>query len=103
GGACVPLDTSYPSERRALILADAGEPLVLTAETIHAAEEQKVEWVAPKTGSQNLAYILYTSGSTGVPKGVAMPHAGLVNLMAWQARNSAAGERTRTLQFASLN
>ncbi|PYU98246.1 MAG: non-ribosomal peptide synthetase, partial [Acidobacteria bacterium] len=50
---------------------------------------------------RNLAYILYTSGSTGQPKGVAMEHGPLVNLMSWEANQSKAG--LRTLQFASLN
>ena len=48
-----------------------------------------------------LAYVLYTSGSTGQPKGVAMPHGPLVNLLAWQAATSCMGPGNRTLQFAS--
>jgi non-ribosomal peptide synthetase component F len=38
-----------------------------------------------------------------VPKGVAMPHRPLVNLVAWQLRHSALGVGERTLQFASLS
>ena len=48
-----------------------------------------------------LAYVLYTSGSTGQPKGVAMPHGPLVNLLEWQAATSCMGPGNRTLQFAS--
>jgi len=54
-------------------------------------------------GPQDLAYVIYTSGSTGVPKGVAMPHRPLVNLLWWQSRDTALGRAARTLQFASLS
>ncbi|RZK35450.1 MAG: hypothetical protein EOO61_11890 [Hymenobacter sp.] len=56
---------------------------------------------APATGP--LAYVLYTSGSTGEPKGVCMGHAALTNLLRWQQAHSAAGPGTRTLQFAPLS
>ncbi|EGH33130.1 amino acid adenylation, partial [Pseudomonas syringae pv. japonica str. M301072] len=55
-------------------------------------------------GAQHLAYLIYTSGSTGQPKGVAMPHAPLVNLMHWQIAQTVEDRRPRqrTLQFAAL-
>jgi amino acid adenylation domain-containing protein len=51
-----------------------------------------------------LAYVLYTSGSTGQPKGVAMVHRAMVNLVEWQNRVSAGlPEGARTLQFSALS
>ena len=51
----------------------------------------------------HLAYVIYTSGSSGVPKGVAMPHAPVANLLRWQLGSGAhATEPLHTLQFAAL-
>ncbi|GAB4192319.1 MAG: hypothetical protein OHK0022_06410 [Roseiflexaceae bacterium] len=94
GGAYVPLDPDYPPERLALILEDAGalavvaqpdlstrlpgrHPVILLDE--HSLAERP-EAPASGAGPGNLAYVLYTSGSTGQPKGVAVTHRGVHNL-----------------------
>jgi len=53
--------------------------------------------------SQKAAYILYTSGSTGEPKGVCMGQEAVINLIEWQNRNSECKNGARTLQFAPLS
>jgi amino acid adenylation domain-containing protein len=49
------------------------------------------------------AYLIYTSGSAGQPKGVLLGRAALANLIAWQGNASRAGPGWRTLQFTPLS
>ena len=100
GGAYVPLDPSYPQERLAFMLDDAQAHVLLTqsrlaekfneywGHTIRLdaewGEEEGVdeaEGRVPTAGAENLAYVIYTSGSTGQPKGVAVPHRAVHNLV----------------------
>ena len=55
---------------------------------------------ACRTTAENLAYVIYTSGSTGTPKGVLLPHATLVNLIAWHGPGASGG---RVAQFSSIS
>ena len=99
GGAYVPLDPGYPRDRLRFMAEDADVAIVLTSEDLSDRfdsqacrilcldREQKriareVDHNLPPTAtSQDLAYILYTSGSTGQPKGVEIPHRALVNFL----------------------
>jgi amino acid adenylation domain-containing protein len=113
GAAYVPLDPSYPAQRLAWMVEDAGLSLILTEPAFKGVlEPLGVETLEPGTtalpreegplgvevGLESLAYIVFTSGSTGRPKAVGMTHSGVANLVGWMAER---GPR-RTLQFASL-
>jgi amino acid adenylation domain-containing protein/thioester reductase-like protein len=120
GGAYVPIDPSYPQDRIAFMLEDSQVSVLLTAQNliaalpIHAAKviclDTAWERIAqenscdpePLAEADNLAYVIYTSGSTGNPKGVAMPHRPLVNLLTWQLQAFKV-PAARTLQFTPIS
>ncbi|MEW6736657.1 MAG: amino acid adenylation domain-containing protein, partial [Acidobacteriota bacterium] len=111
GGAYLPLDTTYPLERLAFILADTQVPILLTQENLldrlpsHLGQvvcidsewddiaTQSIENVTSDVSAENLAYVIYTSGSTGKPKGTLVDHRGVVNYLHWctQAYNLTIG------------
>jgi amino acid adenylation domain-containing protein len=89
GAAWVPLDPAYPVERLAFMAADAGVRIVLndlTDPTDPTDPGEPDDAPAISLPGSALAYVLYTSGSTGQPKGVACHHAGVINFLAEFAR-----------------
>ncbi|MDM8560647.1 non-ribosomal peptide synthase/polyketide synthase [Candidatus Parabeggiatoa sp. HSG14] len=120
GGAYIPLDPAYPKERLAFMLSDSQASVLLTQTSLlNDLPETKAKIVCldtvlenlsqgdernPVSGVtlDNLAYVIYTSGSTGQPKGVAMEHRSLHNLIFWQQTHIVA-KGSRTLQFAPIS
>ncbi len=89
GGAYLPLDPDYPTERLSAMLEDSGAALVVTRTGLHQsgpallcldaerqviAEESDADLDVP-IAPDAPAYVIYTSGSTGRPKGVQITHA----------------------------
>ncbi len=102
GGAYVPIDPAYPSDRISYMLEDAEINLVLSLERHqevlagyeniekifldtgwNTIKEESKENVANRCNASSLAYVIYTSGSTGKPKGVMNEHGGVVNRLLW--------------------
>ncbi|WP_344833984.1 amino acid adenylation domain-containing protein, partial [Actinocorallia longicatena] len=96
GAAYLPLDPELPDERLEFMVADSGARPVLTDLGEALGAEPVASAAVPPAG---LAYLLYTSGSTGLPKGVAVSHGALMNA----ASVFAVEPGVRVLQFASFN
>ena len=98
GGAYVPLDTTYPAERVAALLVDARVKVLITSQgppahlpdgiRVVRLDREKDDIAAEhdanlgtSTWANQLAYVMHTSGSTGQPKGIGVPHRAIVRLV----------------------
>ncbi|MFF4988030.1 amino acid adenylation domain-containing protein [Streptosporangium saharense] len=115
GGAYVGVDVDEPDARLGTIVADSGAPLVVTraatagrlgggAAKVLAVEELLAADapVCPPLDvtTEDVCYVTYTSGSSGTPKGVMVPHGGLANLVSWYGRAFGVRPEDRITQFA---
>ena len=119
GGAYLPLDANYPAERLAYMLADARPSLLLTQSKFlsqlprtdvkviclnayrELIEDESSDNPGGETALENLAYVMYTSGSTGYPKGVAVTQRNVVRLVK-ENNYASLTKREVFLQFAPL-
>jgi amino acid adenylation domain-containing protein/non-ribosomal peptide synthase protein (TIGR01720 family) len=117
GGAYLPLDPSYPKERLEFMINDSGVRVLITdrklrerlpdigvevllADELPAADTS--DRLLPEVcDPDRLAYVMYTSGSTGLPKAVEVTHRGVVRLVSEGL--FALGEDDIELQLVSLS
>ncbi|WP_228769627.1 non-ribosomal peptide synthetase [Actinokineospora alba] len=126
GGAYLPLDPTYPADRLTHMVVDAKPILLLRTDLVTSLDLDVPELVvddpaldAAVAGERDgdvtdaerraplsrdhLMYVIYTSGSTGVPKGVALTHDGVADLVSTQAKRYGIGAGERVLQWASFS
>ena len=122
GGAYVPLDPSYPAERLGFMVQDTAVQVLVSKQHWAAALpksslqqglklvllDQEQEWFVGQpennlpnlAGPDSLAYVMYTSGSTGIPKGICIPHRA-VNRLVLNADYVAPGPGDRIAQASN--
>jgi amino acid adenylation domain-containing protein len=119
GAAYLPIDVTVPRERLHYLLKNGEVDVVLTQSWL----DSTIEWPAgvkrfavdlppepgpdepsaPRRSPDDLAYVLYTSGSTGLPKGVMIAHRGLVNSILDTNRTFGVTSEDRALAVTALH
>ncbi|CAI0898473.1 Linear gramicidin synthase subunit D [Serratia rubidaea] len=118
GAAYIPLDSSYPEQRIKYIIEKSRSPIILSD---HENNNEKNQYDSVKLinidtipdeivltrqpvdiPQQALAYVIFTSGTTGTPKGVMVEHLSLWNIVRWHNRQFAMDADCRTTLNAGI-
>ena len=117
GAAYQPLDPSYPDDRLAFMVSDAEAMAIITEDelmprlgtfdgaTLNIKDIDNLnvaEEINYLTEPQDLFILLYTSGSTGIPKGVMLEHKNLVAFINWYVHYYSLTNQSRVAAYASF-
>jgi amino acid adenylation domain-containing protein len=117
GAAYVPIDPSYPKQRKEYMIKDSNIKLLLTQEKYIQYGEYEVDTVDLEARKlyeydkanlkltsdlKALAYVIYTSGTTGRPKGVMVQNEALVNLCFWHNSYYEVDEKDNATKYAGF-
>ncbi|MEM7112061.1 MAG: amino acid adenylation domain-containing protein, partial [Chloroflexota bacterium] len=119
GSVMLNLADNLPTERQQLMLSEAQAKVVVNVGMANSLTAETLLQVEPKTGKvthgsgntgtlpqltgADAAYIFFTSGTTGKPKGILGNHRGLAHFLAWERETFAVNSADRAAQLIGLS